>query len=95
MDHQYGTVQFVTSVEVTGELTPRERAIASCRLICMYAVTRLNEIGLQKASESLIDIYQWQQAQLNTPAPTSTVQQLPGPPKVTRRSHVPFSIEET
>jgi hypothetical protein len=93
-DHSYGTVQFTTSVEVTGELSPKATELTACRLICLYAISRLGEVSLQKASQALVDIYVWQQAQLSIQPSQSKTRYLGSPPKTTRRVIAPFKIEE-
>lgn len=57
---QDGRVQFLTTMDVTGQLTPELYQTALCRMVCFYIVGRLTGEALTEAYQSLADVYSWQ-----------------------------------
>lgn len=92
-----GQANFLTRVEVTGELSPTAEFTAVFRVVCLFALSRLSENGLREACRALTDIYAWEQErnQLH-PAPaiiTRKRSQLT-PTKITRRRRKAFVFDE-
>jgi hypothetical protein len=92
-----GTAHFKTSVDVTGELSPQAAALAMHRLICIYALSRMNPDSLKQACQSLVDIYVWQTEQQSYQGISHIsvpLERLPANPIVKQRARRQFQIEE-
>jgi len=92
-----GQANFLTRVEVTGELSPAAEYTAVCRILCLYTLSRLSENGLREAFRALTDIYSWEQerSQLHPPPTIITKKRSHlKPAKITHTKRKPFVFDE-
>jgi hypothetical protein len=92
-----GQANFLTRVEVTGELSLAAQYTAVCRVICLFTLSRLSENGLREACRALSDIYSWEQER-NQLHPTPTIMTRKRshlkPAKITHTKRKPFVFDE-
>src|SRR5262245_51394535 len=53
-DETSGVANFLTTVEVTGELSPQASQVTLCRLVSLAVLGRLTEKSLMEACHSLV-----------------------------------------
>ena len=78
-------------------MTEQTSEIVTYRLICLYALSHLNEKSLREACRSLIEIYSWQLEQDRLPPPTapSVIKiHVPNAPRLVKTEFKPVVIEE-
>lgn len=79
-----GTIEFVTSIEVTGEVSKKDAAIAAARVYCIYALFKLTDRGVWSAAQSIGDILSWEE----DIAPARVIE-APLPKKISAKSILP------
>jgi hypothetical protein len=71
-----GKIEFVTTVDVTGELSRGAEDLALLRLACIYVVGRLYGKALVDTFQAIVDQYRWQMDQTTTVPAISSSQRI-------------------
>jgi hypothetical protein len=82
-----GTIEFTTSIEVTGEVSKKDAAIAAARLFCIYALFKMSDKGVWSAAQSMGDILSWEED-----ARSTRFIEAPLPKKISAKSILPPQV---
>jgi hypothetical protein len=88
-----GKVNFVATVDITSQVSPRVEEAALLRLACAYVIGRLSGKALTDAFEALVDVYRWQTDQLRD-IPSIAYGQRISVANVRESERVPFSFSQ-
>ena len=88
-----GKIEFVTTVDVTGQISAGVEETAMLRLACVYVIARLSGKALVDAFQALVDQYRWQTDRLNA-VPSITYGQRIPVTNVREAQRAPFVINE-
>ena len=88
-----GQIEFVTTVDFTGQISRGGEESALLRLACIYLIGHLSGKALVDAYHALVDQYTWQIDRLNA-APTISHDQRIAVANVREVERVPFILNE-
>jgi hypothetical protein len=88
-----GKIEFVTTVDFTGQISRGAEEGALLRLACIYLIGHLSGKALVDAYHTLTDQYTWQIDRLNA-APTISNEQRIAVANVRETQRVPFIFNE-
>lgn len=88
-----GKIEFVTTVDVTGQISPAQEQLALLRLACIYLIGHLSGKALVDAYDTLTDQYMWQMDTLKA-IPLGSPDQRISVANVREGQRVPFIFNE-
>lgn len=88
-----GKIEFVTTLDITGQISSGVEGSALLRLACVYVIAHLSSKALIDAYQALVDLYRWQTDRLNA-VPTITYGQRIAVTNVREVQRVPFVFNE-